>query len=392
MKNVLFLRTVPLLAASALIAGAACSRTAPATEESEKLCDRLPMATYLFMGYNYLDSGFISRVDFDNYDCFYLINNATDIWNSVDDFSATADSILAIGGSAYPLAKPDVYKYTIEEAHKAGTEAVLTIGNEPRFAVTTPENLAKYAKMLTQAVEYYNFDGIDVDWELDIDIPRHADLMEALRSSLDSLGAAKGRKYTLSTALSIEARYYPEEERERMGRAVDRVNLMAYEVGGGIWNTRAIHNEPLTLLSDSIDRNWRTVPREKLHLGLASYGFRYHNLRPAEHVAEGKTLADYGYYVTYNDVVPFIYNNPRWRAEYDSIDKMYYFIDDAEPGFITHDTPETLQHKFQLAVDKGLGGTFWWEYVKDIVPDPNGGHKWVHTLVPVHKQKQSYKQ
>ena len=65
---------------------------------------------------------------------------------------------------------------------------------------------------------------------------------------------------------------------------------------------------------------------------------------------------------------------------------MNYYINDALHSFITIETPETVAYKFEYAADAGLGGTFWWEYAKDIVPDNNGGKKWKHILVPDHKQ------
>lgn len=383
MKTLFFKSVTAAVCAMALFA---CTKPEVPSEEP-KPWDAQQMSTYFYIGAPYVDSTFISRIDFDNFDNVYLIDR--DKWHSQEEFDMTIDSILAIGGSAFPIRHPENYAYTTEEAHKAGTNVLLTVCSDAVYSSCDSVRRAKYVKALVQAVEHYGFDGIDIDWEGELypNLDKHTALMEELRVALDSLGAAKGRDYLLSTALSIECRYYPEELRERMGKAVDMVNLMAYDTGGGVWAEKATHNTPVQLYADSIDANWKTVPREKLHLGLASYGFQYHGLMPGEEVPQGKSTKDYGHYINYNDLVPLIYNNPKWRAEFDPTEKVYYFYNDAEPGFITCDTPESLMYKYQLAADKGLGGTFWWEYAKDIVPDKTGDYKWVHTLIPDHKRK-----
>lgn len=368
-----------------VLAGIGCS--SPVDDEVAEIMpwDRQPMSTYLFMGSSYIDSTFISRVDFDNFDNIYLIDRAK--WTSQENFDATVDSILAVGGSAFPIAKRDVYRYAVDEAHKAGSNVLLTIASDAAYSSCDSLRRAKYVRALMQAVEYYGFDGVDVDWEADLpgNFDNHTALIEELRAGLDSLGTSDGRKYYVTTALSVLGRY-PEEFSERFVKAIDWVNLMAYDAGGGVWGRRATHNTPLQLFADSINSNWGYVPREKIHLGLASYGFRYHGLTPGQPVAEGKTTYDYGYFVNYTSVAPMLYNNTSWRQEFDSIQKVYYFIDDKEPGFITCDTPETLMYKYELAADMGLGGTFWWEYSKDVVLDRNDGQKWAHTLVPDHKR------
>ena len=90
-------------------------------------------------------------------------------------------------------------------------------------------------------------------------------------------------------------------------------------------------------------------------------------------------------------MLPHLYGNTAWRVEYDPVDKMNYFINDATRSFITMETPGTIAYKFDYAVEAGLGGTFWWEYAKDLVPDNNGSHYWHHILVPTHRQISSRK-
>lgn len=393
MRNKLFTGIlVPALAAALAASVFSCSKPAGEAPESVAPWDKQAMSTYLFLrGSDGIDSNFISKVDFENFDNVYFINYER--WDSEAACDSIFEEVLAHGGAAFPISNPAALRYGIDEAHKAGTKALITSCSEIEYGACDPARRAKLVKSLIELVKEYDADGIDIDWEANLypNLDKHTALMEELRASLDSLGEVNNRKYYLTTALSIECQYFPEELRERMGKAVDWVNLMAYDTGGGIWDKTARHNTPAQLYADSIDNNWKTVPREKLHLGLASYGFKYDNLLPYETIPDDKEMTDYGYYISYNEAVPFIYNNRAWRAEFDPVEKCYYFINDAAKSFITIDTPETLIYKYQLAADKGLGGTFWWEYSKDIVPDKTGGDKWVHTLIPNHIRKESYK-
>lgn len=381
---------VTALAALALVAAQGCSKT-ETTAEEVKPWDKLPMSMYL--AWNSLpDSDFISRIDFANFDNVYFMDR--DRWKSQEEFDNTIDDIIASDGKTMPSCNKNLYKYAIAQAHEAGTTALLCMTSDMAYGACDSIRRPKLVKALTLAVEDFGADGIDIDWESDLynhNLVNHTLLMEGLRESLDSLGKANNRKYYLTTALSPEGSYYPDELRIRMGEAVDWINVMSYDIGGGIWEDSALHNTPLKIIADSMTNYWGVIPPEKLHLGLASYGFKYTNLLPGEPHPADRRMTDYARYAVYDELLPLIFHNDQWRHEYDSIQKQYYFINDAEHGFITCETPETVVHKFIYADEAGFGGTFWWEYSKDIAPDNNGGDKWMHILVPKHTRRESYK-
>ena len=352
--------------------------------KEKKACDRQPMSTYLWHG-SLKDSTFIDRINFKNFDIVYLLDNQG--WKSQEDFDATIDSIVATDGATVRLSKPDLFKQTIAAAHKEGTLAMMTTGNDMIFGALDDAKTKKMAKAIVKTIEEMSFDGVDVDWEIGIHnrMDRHANLMTELRASLDSLSEVTGKNYLLSTALSIKAQY-PDSVRGQLNNAVDYINLMAYDMGGCLWRNYASHNTPMQDIKNSIDKLWYGIPRDKLHLGLASYGFIYKGIMPNEKTPEGKNLESYGRFVNYIDMLPHTFGYRAWREEYDPIEQVNYFIDDANRSFITMETPETVERKFEYAAEAGLGGTFWWEYAKDIVPDNNGGYKWKHILIPDHKQ------
>lgn len=391
MTNKFFTCVVTAFSALAILGGSACSKTQDISEEPVRPWDRQAMSTYIYMDFQSVDSAFIDRIDFENFDNVYLIDR--DKWTSQENFDSTIDSILVTGGRAFPLPDAAEYSYAVQKAGEVGTRVLLCMGNDTRYAACDSVRRPKFVEALTQVVDAYGMDGIDIDWEADLapNLDKYTVLLEDLRASLDSLGTVRNRKYYLTTALSFRSPF-DDGLRKRIGDAVDWVNVMSYDAGGGVWGRIPTHNTPLQSISNAIDTIWAVVPREKLHLGLASYGFQYDNILPGEETGEGENLRNYGRFVNYNTVLPLIYNNPLWRAEYDPVEKMYYFINDKSRGFITVETPETLMHKYRLAADKGLGGTFWWEYNKDIIPAKDGSGKWSHTLIPEHKRKNSYKQ
>lgn len=370
------------LLATLLLTQAVC--TISAADNPIKSCDRLPMSAYIWQG-NLRDSAFVSRIDFGNFDMVYLMDKS--LWSSRDDFDNTADSILSDPAAIAPLTKRDLFAQSVDCAHAAGTKALWSVGNELLYTSLDDKRRDKMNRVLAKTVAIMDFDGLDIDWEIDVwrHFDRHAALMASLRSTLDSLSSVTGKKYILSSALSAEANY-PDEHRKTFADAVDHINLMAYDLGGCLWRDYATHNTPLKIISDNIDNLWYGFPRNKLQLGLASYGFMYNGILPGEKVPEGKTIGDYGRFVDYYAMLPHLYGNTAWRVEYDPVDKMNYFINDATRSFITMETPETIAYKFDYAVEAGLGGTFWWEYAKDLVPDNNGSHYWHHILVPTHRQ------
>lgn len=352
--------------------------------KTTKSWDCLPMSMYVEQGC-LKDSSFIDKISFDNFDNIYLMDISH--WNSEAEFDNSIDGILATEGRQFKFTKDDLFRYVVESAHKENTKVSVTFINDLVYGSLDPQRRAKLVKALMHIVDNYDFDGIDIDWESHLypNIDKHALLLHDLRNGLDSLSRITRKDYNLSTALSVEAQY-PDSLKPMLAEAVDWINLMAYDLGGCLWRNYASHNTPMKLIADCVENNWIGIPREKLHLGLASYGFVYTDILPDEVLPDPDRLHNHGRYAIYTELIPYIYGDHPWIVEYDDVEKSYYYINPAKKEFITVETPETIKYKFDYAVEAGLGGTFWWEYCKDIVADNNGGDKWLHILVPKHKK------
>lgn len=359
---------------------------AGATDSADAVrpCDRKPMSVYIWHGCM-RDSDYVSRIDFANFDNVYLMDGA--LWQSVEEFDRDIAPLLDDPEATVPFRKRDRFAQCVSLAHEAGTKAMWSLGNECRFQAFDNERRERFSRIVAQTVRNMDFDGVDIDWETDVYTHHdlHAQLLAALRAALDSLTEITGKKYTLSTALSVEA-HYREDCRQTLNDAVDFINLMSYDLGGCLWREYATHNTPMAGIEKSVDEHWKGIPREKLHLGLANYGFLYKSIFPGERLPDGKRLNSCGRYINYNAVMPQIMGDQNWRKVYDPEEKSYYFLNDADHSFITIETPETLAHKFEYVSRAGLGGTFWWCYANDVMPDNNGGRHWRHMLIPVHRQ------
>jgi len=90
-----------------------------------------------------------------------------------------------------------------------------------------------------------------------------ADMRQALNAA-----APKGRRYTLTTALQTYRAFSPEQARQ-LCAAVDWINLMTYDMGGGYWGHAATHNAPLDGIKAILASKWSVFPPDKLCIGLA---------------------------------------------------------------------------------------------------------------------------
>ena len=93
-------------------------------------------------------------------------------------------------------------------------------------------------------IDKYDLDGIEVDWETAVTLPLHEVFVREIREKLNVLESRKGRKMYLTTALHSWQRY-SKELAGKVSRSLDWINIMTYDMGGGIWGNVPTHNTPL---------------------------------------------------------------------------------------------------------------------------------------------------
>jgi chitinase len=262
----------------------------------------------------------------------------------------------------------------IPKAHTAKVRVLVCVQGPSQVfskiaaAQATRERLAKNLK---EFVVKYNYDGVDIDWEVPegkLDVANNVLLMQAIRDALPA------PQYLLSTATPAEPGHWGDFDFAHLTPIVDFYNVMTYDFHGP-WTHHAGHNSPLFMgesdpghdgsLDDSINLylNKLAVPPEKINLGTAFYGYEF----PVDQLnapcnCEKRTIArEYGYYIKQR------INQDGWVQTTDKIAMAPYLTHSgAAHGFITYDDAASTARKVVYALEvRNLGGVFMWELSGD---------------------------
>lgn len=299
---------------------------------------------------------------------FYLV--APPRWVA-EDFDKDKEWILDKYVRGHQYSRPEVVSRFIETAHKVGAYVLCSFPGSA-FINIAKDSLRRenYAHMAAAFVQRYDYDGIELDWEQTITPDLHVEMMEAFRRALS--GRPEGKAW-LTTALN-SAHLYSEELAERLQSAADWINIMYYDMGGGEWGTVPTHNAPLDQIRENYESNWSHFKPEKLHIGLANYGYGYRGIKPGQEVQPGKTLADYFIHSYRPDV------KDGWTEVWDATAQCPYFFSPDGECFMTVENERSVLSKLAWIRGKGFGGIFWWEFHCDWVPPGKTGLKGTHLV------------
>lgn len=317
----------------------------------------------------------IERIDYSLFDYIYLM--AAPEWHSVD-FSQGREVVLRelVDNFRYPSENgKELVPYMVAQAHLADTPVLLSFAGDGFLPKVSDKAQRKvFVAFMIEFVRKYGFDGIEVDWEQELDLELHAQFLTEIRAALNEVEHIENRKMYLSTALH-SWRVYNQGLADKLSAAVDWINIMTYDMGGGIWGMIPSHNTPMDGIKRDLAR-WNVFDKDKLCIGLANYGFIYENVLPGEKAVEG--LNKQGKYISYNAALPLI--SGKWKAEYDVAAQMNYYYNPEHTGFITMDSPESLDVKMDWVRKEGFRGVFWWEYGYDLI-QTEGKAKFRHHLI-----------
>lgn len=179
-------------------------------------------------------------------------------------------------GSVLPLAEEENVRNLIEKAHNDGCKVFIAVGgwsynNIPlqatfEKAAGNPETRQKLVDSIVKTVEYYGFDGVELDWEY----PQAASQKdyEALIVELDAELEAKDKQLTAALNGAWSATEGPEVSNyvsDACLDAFDFINVMSYDMNNE-------GHSPFWFANTSIDY-WlnRGVSAEKIVLGMPLY-------------------------------------------------------------------------------------------------------------------------
>lgn len=344
---------------------------------SHAVSRNLVHATYMIGG-NVKEISFVDKVNFKQFDYIYLM--AAPAWNKVD-FSQSSSEIdrALVDSYRYPEDKGRaVIPYFIEKAHENNTKVLISFAGEG-FMERVKDNVsrARFVDFMVKFMNKYRYDGIEVDWESDFDYNLHVTLMSELRTKLDSISEVNGKRLYLTTALH-SWRVYSKDLADRLSSYVDWVNIMTYDMGGGIWGHRATHNTPLDQMERELE-GWKEFDGKKLCIGFANYGFKYNGIKPGEEVPE--KLDKYGCYFSYNKLLPLL--DEGWTEVYDDKSKVSYYFSPDRSSFVTMENEKTIRTKIEWMQNNDYLGIFWWEFTYDMVVPERNGDKIKHHLIDI---------
>jgi GH18 family chitinase len=143
-------------------------------------------------------------------------------------FSPSGDHTFTINGVE---ATPEQLKYFIEKAHEKGIQVKIAIGGATyglSGMLKTPEDAQGMASAISDFINQYGFDGVDLDIEDYPAVNLQIDLIKDLRTQL---GPDKLISYTAKAPASTTQPYA--DVIKRAYNELDGINIMAYDYGPG---------------------------------------------------------------------------------------------------------------------------------------------------------------
>ncbi len=241
---------------------------------------------------------------------------------------------------------------------------------------STKKDRKAFAESVKQLNEYFNSDGIDLDWEYPAiaGFPSHkfqpadkknfTSLVKILRRTL-------GRKYEVSFAAGGFKQFIDESiEWKKVMKKVNRVNLMTYDLVNG-FDTSTGHHTPLFSTERQLLSTDRAVnellnmgvPKNKIVMGVAFYG------RVWEEVADSDNgLYQVGKYqknVAFKNLGIQLSPDSGFVYHWDEVAKAPYIYNSSKKLFATYDDKKSIELKAKYVVDKGLNGIMFWQLGDD---------------------------
>ncbi|GMM31110.1 putative chitinase [Martiniozyma asiatica (nom. inval.)] len=261
--------------------------------------------------------------------------------------------------------------------------------------------LSKFVKDVSYIVEYYGFEGVDIDWEFPKDEKEGkmlSKIIQALRGELDSLAARQSENelpYLLTVCLPVTVSTLEFYDFHGMDKFVDWYNLMGYDISGP-WSQFSSFQSQLYSVNDanniSVDNAVaylisQDVPSTKIIMGVPTYARTFNtdcfnnkfkscaSTALLGNVSINWDEEDFNNYkhdciIKYRDLsrLPV-----EWTIKLDKKVASAFAVYSGSKGYglMSFDTPESVEIKAKYIISQNLGGMFWWDSTGEIWPTYN---------------------
>ncbi len=258
-------------------------------------------------------------------------------------------------------------------AHEHGVQVVLSLGGSDSgeaFGAMMKDRRAveRYVAQTVKIVQECGFDGLDVDWEHPMSAEDRTGLVVLVRKLRQALPG----KALITMAVSAGDWTGEWLDEKELLPLVDFLNVMTYDMHGP-WSEHAGHNAPLYEAKDDVeDGKYRTYeammsywtekkkwPKEKLNVGIPTYGYGYAVSKWYEKPDGKPAHPDVGY----RDIPGLLKDG--WTRVWDKDACVPYLWKAGIKELITYDDPESARLKGEWARKGGFGGIFFWEVSQD---------------------------
>lgn len=246
-------------------------------------------------------------------------------------------------------------------------------------AFSTAAGRTKFARSVKKVNDYFQTDGIDLDWEYPT-IEGHPGHLYQAQDKQNFTALIQELRQTLGThELSFAAggfqKYLDESvEWEKIMPLVDRVNIMSYDLVNGYATVTGHHTPVFSTDSkeESTDRAVqfllrKGIPAHKLVIGAAFYTRVWENVNDVNNglYQAGKHRSGYDFKSYETNLT----TQNGWVYFWDKKAQAPYWYNKKQRLFATGDDLSSVRAKTNYALNHKLGGIMFWELTLDTFKD-----------------------
>ncbi len=264
----------------------------------------------------------------------------------------------------------------INYAHNRGVKVLLGFGGATgnSTCILDPNIRERIIKNLISLVVQYGYDGVDVDLESFSGEDMKQAFIAFSQELCDALDSIDPNLIMKASVPSSD--YYGQWfDWDAVKDCYDMWLCMTYDMSGD-WDLLSYHHTAmkldsnLNLWSQSIEgavNYWigRGVPPEKLHIGLAFYGYLW---KGVDDIGQDTNQVTSFTSHSYQEILQMMCHR-EGTLKWDPIAKCPYYVGSTIDKFlITYDNEESIRIKCEYVVNKGLAGVGIWQLSHDYNP------------------------